>query len=292
MGAMAQYESDYYLLNSEEWVVNNPFKDSFDYLQRKGNGEIGKWFLSGKKGSKCYPVLEEYEDTTRVKIKCNPNIRFTIIFDFNELFTKNENNNLNIKFRLVHKGSNEGNFILDVKSTIMDENLSKIIESCDYDFNSQITKKINDSNLNADININNLKSYKYFIIQFYSENEDGYFYISDIEITGSNGLPTLLYKEYFKYRYFYESFLINDNSNENQGNNIDIATSINNNDMESNTYVSNNVLYTNEPSSVYIFNAGGILVKTENNTTSVDLSDLKKGVYIAKVNEKTIKFVR
>lgn len=64
------------------------------------------------------------------------------------------------------------------------------------------------------------------------------------------------------------------------------------NTMESNIYVSNNVLHTDEPSSVYIFNAGGILVKTENNTTSVDLSDLKKGVYIAKVNEKTIKFVR
>ncbi|MBR2195466.1 MAG: T9SS type A sorting domain-containing protein [Salinivirgaceae bacterium] len=62
--------------------------------------------------------------------------------------------------------------------------------------------------------------------------------------------------------------------------------------MESNTYVSNNVLHTDEPSSVYIFNAGGILVKTENNTTSVDLSDLKKGVYIAKVNGAPIKFVR
>lgn len=64
------------------------------------------------------------------------------------------------------------------------------------------------------------------------------------------------------------------------------------NDMESNTYVSNNILHTDEPSSVYVFNAGGILVKTENNTTSVDLSDLKKGVYIAKVNGAPIKFVR
>lgn len=70
----------------------------------------------------------------------------------------------------------------------------------------------------------------------------------------------------------------------------DITTTIN--DMESNIYVSNNVLHTDEPSNVYIFNAGGILVKTENNTTSVDLSDLKKGVYIAKVNGAPIKFVR
>ena len=71
----------------------------------------------------------------------------------------------------------------------------------------------------------------------------------------------------------------------------DIRTSIADN-MESNAYVSNNVLYTDEPSNVSVFSAGGVLVKAEHNTTSVDMSDLKKGVYIARVNDKTIKFVR
>lgn len=70
----------------------------------------------------------------------------------------------------------------------------------------------------------------------------------------------------------------------------DITTTIN--AMESRVFVSNNVLYADEPSNVSVFTAGGVLVKTEHNATSVDMSDLKKGVYIAKVNGEPIKFVR
>lgn len=71
----------------------------------------------------------------------------------------------------------------------------------------------------------------------------------------------------------------------------DVETSINENTME-NIYIVNNTLITDTPSNISIFAVNGTLVKTEHNTSMVDISGLKEGLYIAKVNEKTFKFVR
>lgn len=71
----------------------------------------------------------------------------------------------------------------------------------------------------------------------------------------------------------------------------DVETFINENTME-NIYIINNVLITDIPSNISIFAVNGTLVSAKNNTSMVDISGLKKGLYIAKVNEKTFKFIR
>jgi hypothetical protein len=71
----------------------------------------------------------------------------------------------------------------------------------------------------------------------------------------------------------------------------DTRTSVNEDAME-NIYIVNNTLITDTPSNISIFAVNGTLVKTEHNTSMVDISGLKEGLYIAKVNEKTFKFVR
>lgn len=59
-----------------------------------------------------------------------------------------------------------------------------------------------------------------------------------------------------------------------------------------NAFVANDVLYVSEASDVVIFNVNGVAVKSAKNANSVNVSDLKAGLYIAKVGNNTIKFVK
>lgn len=282
MGAQAQ-------VYKQDFVYESPFEKYgiYDYVQTQNDNELGKWFMIDREGGNKYPVLENHNDTVRIKI--HSVFCFAIVLDISNVFpSKNDNNEINIRFKINH---NNGEFFKNHISIYTFEKNENLVRDLPFD---KGTYKVSE-----DIKINGqyyscekikIEKNENFILISISGGMGGSFYLSDVEITGTNGLEkdNKKYKEYFKYQYFHETYLFSELENNN--NNQEIPTSINT--MESNTYVSNNVLYTDEPSSVYIFNAGGILVKTENNTTSVDLSDLKKGVYIAKVNEKTIKFVR
>lgn len=285
MGAQTQ-PSDFL---SKEW--NNPFEEygAFNYVQRQCDGELGKWFIPTY-AQNDYPVIQNYHDTAKIEIAYYYD--FVIVLDIRDMFpNKNGNNEVNVKFKVSHEYDaydllfiiythkenknlveNHFNICLDKENTFFKfESINMNIKNGDYAYGKA---KIDEND-------------NFITVRISSTNSR---YLSDIEITGTNGLEKKdkKYKEYFKYNYFNEVCLFSDLE---KNNNEDIKTEINNN-MESNTYVSNNVLHTDEPSSVYIFNASGILVKTENNTTSVDLSDLKKGVYIAKVNGTPIRFVR
>lgn len=271
----------------DEWV--NPFEKwgKYDYVQNESDQEFGKWYLEGGK----YPTLVEYEDSTRIKFEgCK---YFSIVFDLNDFnFPENCKCNLNIKFHFISK--DVCNF--DVYIRNYKENENPFGETFNFDSynNSHKESYGKDVIFNESFLVKGYMSYnkdfRYVRISIFCEDYTD-FYISHITITGTNGYKnkeeSQNYREYNKFKYFYEPFFFKDLEGYQKP---EITTSINT--MESNTYVSNNVLYTNEPSSVYIFNASGILVKTENNTTSVDLSDLKKGVYIAKVNGTPIRFVR
>ena len=58
------------------------------------------------------------------------------------------------------------------------------------------------------------------------------------------------------------------------------------------TYYSNGVLRTAGTYDVNVYNASGVLVKAAHNVSELDLSELKSGLYIARVNGETIKFVK
>lgn len=278
MGAQAQVD---------EWV--NPFEKwgKYDYVQNESDQEFGKWYLEGGK----YPTLAEYEDSTRIKFKSDDKIKFSIVFDLNDFNFPPKTNlrALNIKFHLfyVTESGTRGKFILSVKK--YKENENPFGKEFTHDNNNSFIKELFGTNRTFNEKVSLVEEdFRYVRITITGENKYGDIYLSHIKITGTNGMLNANYREYNEFQYFYEPFFFSDLEGYQKP---ELTTSINN-DMESNTYVSNNVLYTDEPSSVYIFNAGGILVKTENNTTSVDLSDLKKGVYIAKVNGAPIRFVR
>ena len=306
----------------DEWY--NPFEElgAYNYVQKQSDGEIGKWFLSGENANDKYPILVEKNNKTYLGVESGDkeyidnDIHLSILIDVRK-FPKGDNNNLNIKFHInsINRETMQFFHTKEFKNIDLIKKIKDIKWICeDYGIGQGY-----DYDVDFDVNVND--SSNYVRMQISSSTD---FYINNIEITGNNNESqgTSSYKEYFKYEYFNESYTMESLKNtkpnaynffENyvqecnnnytfrylsykdiiEGDNGTLlTTSINNNDMESNTYVSNNILYTDEPSSVYIFNTSGILVKTENNTTSVDLSTLKKGVYIAKVNEKTIKFVR
>ena len=57
-------------------------------------------------------------------------------------------------------------------------------------------------------------------------------------------------------------------------------------------YFAANVLYASEATDMVIYNINGVAVKSVKNAASLNVSDLKSGLYIAKVGNKTIKFVK
>ena len=57
-------------------------------------------------------------------------------------------------------------------------------------------------------------------------------------------------------------------------------------------FVANDVLYASEATDVVIYNINGVAVKSAKNAASVNVSDLKAGLYIAKVGNATVKFVK
>lgn len=59
-----------------------------------------------------------------------------------------------------------------------------------------------------------------------------------------------------------------------------------------NAFVAGDVLYTSEAANVVVYNINGVAVLSANNATSLDLANLKAGLYIAKVGDKAIKFAK
>ena len=57
-------------------------------------------------------------------------------------------------------------------------------------------------------------------------------------------------------------------------------------------YFAGNVLYASEATNMVIYNINGVAVKSVKNAAKLDVSDLKSGLYIAKVGNKTVKFVK
>lgn len=59
-----------------------------------------------------------------------------------------------------------------------------------------------------------------------------------------------------------------------------------------NAFVANDVLYLSEAANVVIYNVNGVAVKSAKNVNSVNVSDLKAGLYIAKVGNNALKFIK
>ena len=57
-------------------------------------------------------------------------------------------------------------------------------------------------------------------------------------------------------------------------------------------YVANDVLFASEAADVVVYNINGVAVKSAKNVTSLNVADLKAGLYIAKVGNATVKFVK
>ena len=57
-------------------------------------------------------------------------------------------------------------------------------------------------------------------------------------------------------------------------------------------YVANDVLYASEAADVVVYNINGVAVKAAKNVTSLNVADLKAGLYIAKFGNATVKFVK
>lgn len=69
-----------------------------------------------------------------------------------------------------------------------------------------------------------------------------------------------------------------------------VVTAIN--DEIAQTYYSNGVLRTAGAYDISVYNTSGVLVKAAHNVSELDLSELKSGLYIARVNGEPIKFVK
>jgi hypothetical protein len=59
-----------------------------------------------------------------------------------------------------------------------------------------------------------------------------------------------------------------------------------------NAYVAGDVLFASEAADVVVYNVNGVAVKSAKNVTSLSVADLKAGLYIAKVGNATVKFVK
>jgi len=57
-------------------------------------------------------------------------------------------------------------------------------------------------------------------------------------------------------------------------------------------YVANDVIYASEAADVVVYNVNGVAVKSAKNVTSLNVADLKAGLYIAKFGNATVKFVK
>ena len=57
-------------------------------------------------------------------------------------------------------------------------------------------------------------------------------------------------------------------------------------------YVANNVIYASEAVDVVVYNISGVAVKAAKNVNTLNVSDLKAGLYVAKVGNATVKFVK
>jgi len=57
-------------------------------------------------------------------------------------------------------------------------------------------------------------------------------------------------------------------------------------------YVANDVIYASEAADVFVYNVNGVVVKSAKNVTSLNVADLKAGLYIAKFGNATVKFVK
>lgn len=57
-------------------------------------------------------------------------------------------------------------------------------------------------------------------------------------------------------------------------------------------YVAQDVIYASEAADVVVYNVNGVAVKAAKNVTSLNVADLKAGLYIAKFGNATVKFVK
>jgi hypothetical protein len=57
-------------------------------------------------------------------------------------------------------------------------------------------------------------------------------------------------------------------------------------------FVANDVIFASEAADVVVYNINGVAVKSAKNVTSLSVADLKAGLYIAKVGNATVKFVK
>ena len=57
-------------------------------------------------------------------------------------------------------------------------------------------------------------------------------------------------------------------------------------------FVAGDVLFASEAADVVVYNVNGVAVKSAKNVTSLNVADLKAGLYIAKVGNATVKFVK
>lgn len=72
-----------------------------------------------------------------------------------------------------------------------------------------------------------------------------------------------------------------------EGENGSVTTAVN--DSEAQSYYSNGVLYTSEYAEIAIYTMGGVKVKSAY-TNQLNVSELKAGLYIARIGNETIKF--
>lgn len=57
-------------------------------------------------------------------------------------------------------------------------------------------------------------------------------------------------------------------------------------------FVAGNVIFASEAADVVVYNVNGVAVKSAKNVTSLNVADLKAGLYIAKVGNAVVKFVK
>ena len=311
----------------DEWV--NPLKDLcekvkdygvFDYVQKESDMELGKWYLTNSKNKDKYPTVVNYNNEMFVRINGDDSYHFAIILRKPDCLNK-----ISIKYNAIHfndNGEKTENSCVEASVTFFNKDFnnldsSEVFKEAFSPFGLESgTIYFYEKGYNANGEFVSLACYKDYVrfrLELCSSNHKynagGYCLINNIEIKFED------YNSTISKKYFYEPYCID------IYNNLDITcfseeydkylcekypdlpklypdkygyltTSTNDSEVESGIYVSNNVLYTGEPSSVCIYNTCGVIVKKEYNVTTLDLSDLKKGVYIAKVNGAPIRFVR
>ena len=265
MGAQAEnYE------NPSEFT--NPYEARYLTV---GYGKFEYWFLS-RDGMGRYPT---FGDVNKVRPKIgngkNKETSLCIGYDFRKSSIKNKQGRM---VRISHEESSGLDYELCIWGYY--GNNEHFIGGFNPKFPRQglvcLFKQEHFQNHKENFNIKlDTCNSVYLVIEFVCK-EKGFYYFSDIDIAFYR-YPFKKKDCVFNEKYFYDEYPMYP---------VDTATSID--EIELNTYVSNGVFYTNEPTSVCIYNMTGVLI----NVTTLDLTNLKSGVYIAKVNNKTIKFVR